>query len=146
LVETALIVPILLLLLLGIVDIGRAFNNYVVLANATRQGAREAMRLPCWETSAGRSSYRTGIEEAVLGEIPTTFRDAVFQGVVPSAANITITPNLDTRCPTPGERLRVRITYTFPTWVSGVPLLGSSLGDLTLSPYTEVRVYSRQPS
>ena len=43
LVEFALVVPILLLLLLGIVDFARAWNVYEVLTDAAREGAREAV-------------------------------------------------------------------------------------------------------
>ena len=43
LVEFALVAPILLLLLLGIVDFARAWNVYEVLTDAAREGAREAV-------------------------------------------------------------------------------------------------------
>jgi len=42
LVETALVLPILLLLLTGIIDFGMLFNNYLVVSNASREGARSA--------------------------------------------------------------------------------------------------------
>ena len=42
-VEFALIVPVLLLLLFGILDLGRALNAYVTMSNASREGARYAM-------------------------------------------------------------------------------------------------------
>ncbi len=40
LVELALTLPILLLLLVGVVDLGRVFNMSVALANGSREGAR----------------------------------------------------------------------------------------------------------
>lgn len=40
LVETAIVLPILLLLLAAVVDFGRAFDAYIVLTNAVREGAR----------------------------------------------------------------------------------------------------------
>ncbi|MFW6136197.1 MAG: TadE/TadG family type IV pilus assembly protein, partial [Chloroflexota bacterium] len=40
LVELALVLFILLLILAGIVDFGRVFNHYVVITNASREGAR----------------------------------------------------------------------------------------------------------
>jgi Flp pilus assembly protein TadG len=43
LVEFALIVPILLLLVLAIVDFGRAWNVYQVLTDAAREGGRVAV-------------------------------------------------------------------------------------------------------
>lgn len=43
LVEFALVVPILVMLLIGIVWIGRAFNVYVTITRAAREGARYAV-------------------------------------------------------------------------------------------------------
>ena len=42
-VEFALVVPILLLLILGIVDFARAWNSYQVLTDAGREGTRLAV-------------------------------------------------------------------------------------------------------
>ncbi len=38
-VELALVLPLLLLILLGIVDLGRVFNAYIAITNASREGA-----------------------------------------------------------------------------------------------------------
>ncbi len=42
LVETALMLPIILLILMGIIDFGLMFNNYLTVSNASREGARKA--------------------------------------------------------------------------------------------------------
>jgi Flp pilus assembly protein TadG len=42
-VEFALVAPILLVLLLGIVDFARAWNTYQVITDAAREGARTAV-------------------------------------------------------------------------------------------------------
>lgn len=42
LVETALVIPIILLLLFGIVDFGRLFHSYITLNHAGREAARIA--------------------------------------------------------------------------------------------------------
>lgn len=42
LVETALVLPIMLLLLTGIIDFGLLFNNYIIVSNASREGVRSA--------------------------------------------------------------------------------------------------------
>ncbi len=42
LVETALVLPVILLILTGIVDFGLLFNNYMMVSNASREGARTA--------------------------------------------------------------------------------------------------------
>ena len=42
LVEFAFVLPIILLVLMGIIEFGRIFNTYLVLTNASREGARVA--------------------------------------------------------------------------------------------------------
>ena len=43
-VETVLVLPILLLLMVGVVEVGAALRNYLAVANAAREGARFAAR------------------------------------------------------------------------------------------------------
>jgi len=42
-VEAALVIPILFMFLIGILEFGRAFNEYQVLTNAAREAARYAV-------------------------------------------------------------------------------------------------------
>ena len=62
LVELALVLPVILLLLLGIMEGGRIFSSYLELQNAAREGARHAAvscttmlvadeQVPAWATS-----------------------------------------------------------------------------------------------
>jgi Flp pilus assembly protein TadG len=46
LVELTLLLPLILLILFGIVDLGRVFNAYIVIANASREGANYATSHP----------------------------------------------------------------------------------------------------
>lgn len=41
-VEMAIVIPILLIVLMGIFEFGRIFNSYLILTNASREGARSA--------------------------------------------------------------------------------------------------------
>ena len=41
-VETAMVLPILLILIFGMIDFGRAFNAWITVTNAAREGARVA--------------------------------------------------------------------------------------------------------
>lgn len=41
-VETAIILPVILLLIMGIIDFGLLFNNFILVSNAAREGARRA--------------------------------------------------------------------------------------------------------
>ncbi|SJZ44641.1 TadE/TadG family type IV pilus assembly protein [Selenihalanaerobacter shriftii] len=43
LVELALVLPVLLLILFGIVEFGRIFHTYLVISNAAREGARKGV-------------------------------------------------------------------------------------------------------
>lgn len=42
-VEMAIVLPLLLLLMMIIFDFGRVFNSYLVISNASREGARMAI-------------------------------------------------------------------------------------------------------
>lgn len=42
LVETALVLPIIILMLTGIIDFSLLLNNYLIICNASREGARNA--------------------------------------------------------------------------------------------------------
>lgn len=42
LVEMALVLPILILILMGMVEFGRILNSYLIITNASREGARYA--------------------------------------------------------------------------------------------------------
>jgi hypothetical protein len=52
LVEFALVAPVLLLLLVGILDLGRAVNAYVTVSNAAREGTHYAILHPTAAPSA----------------------------------------------------------------------------------------------
>ena len=43
LVETALVLPIIILILTAIIDFGFVFNNYLIVSSASREGARSAV-------------------------------------------------------------------------------------------------------
>lgn len=42
-VELALVLPILLILFMGIIEFGRVYHSYLVITNASREGARVAI-------------------------------------------------------------------------------------------------------
>ena len=91
LVEFALVVPILLVLLLGIVDLARAWNVYQVLTDAGREGTRVAV-------------VDNGSTDA---QVRTLIRDAAARaGVQITDAAITIAEG-----PARGEPTTVSIQY-----------------------------------
>ena len=53
--EAALVIPLLLMLLLGIISFGRAYNEYQTITRAAREGARELVLTNC--ATCGNSAY-----------------------------------------------------------------------------------------
>jgi hypothetical protein len=60
-VEFALVAPVLFLLLVGILDLGRAVNAYVTVSNAAREGSHYAILHPTAPPSAIASAVRTRV-------------------------------------------------------------------------------------
>lgn len=105
-VEFALVAPLLLLLVLGIAEFGRAYNISTTLSAAAREGAR-TMALQN-STSAARAAAQSAAT-----------------GVSLSTSQISVTP---AACPTgsTGSTTLVTVKITYPmTFVSG--LFGSSI-------------------
>jgi hypothetical protein len=97
LVETALVLGLLLLLLAGVADFGRAFHSYIIITNATREGARRASRFPRVEDE----SYIKDavIQEALTSDVSLDPGDIVINGLPAE----------------PGDPIRVIVTYEFST-------------------------------
>ena len=82
LIEFALVLPVLLLVLGGILDMGFLFNNYAVITNAAREGARMAA-LPGWAEADVQNrvnSYLTGAGLTLTGVTTTVVPVAVDIG------------------------------------------------------------------
>jgi hypothetical protein len=108
-VEFALVLPVLLILLFGIIDFGRMLNAKVTLNEAAREGARAA---------ALRNSVSEA--EAVAGQIT--------QGIGGPTD-----PDVDSTCSSPSTRNAVfRISHTF-RFVTPVGFFIGAGGTVTLS-------------
>jgi len=93
LAETALSLPVLLLLLTAVIDFGLLFNNYLVVSNASREGARCA--------SIGYTDM----------QIRNTVRN-VASTLDETKLNIIIEPN-DTVGRTSGDAVTVTVQYRY---------------------------------
>lgn len=112
LVETALVSILLLLLIGGMVDFGGAFHHYIIIANAAREGARTAARIPC--KSDNRAALRTAVVQSVIEE-------AAGSNVALAAANVAITPDpIAAGCAVAGAPVRVAITVSYTTLLGGL--------------------------
>jgi Flp pilus assembly protein TadG len=100
-VETAFVLPVLLLLLAGVADIGRAFRDYIILTGAAREGARFGAYFP---------SQQTLIEDQ-------TIQAASDAGIVVARSNISVA-----RIQGIGydEAIRVTVAHPLPMFFSAI--------------------------
>jgi Flp pilus assembly protein TadG len=98
-VEFALILPILVVLVFGIIDFGRAFNAQVTLSQAAREGAR----LAALGNSTGTVTSRTIAAAPAL-----------------SPVTVTVTPCASGATQTTDAVVTVKYTLTFSTPMIGL--------------------------
>ncbi len=115
LVEFALILPVMLLLLLGTVDIGLGFKTYIGLTNATREGVRWVSINP---------TDQAGAQARVAAEAD---RVGLTQGAGGYTVSFSPSPPYSA-----GEEVTVRIDYNYEilfgavTGLADVPFSASS--------------------
>jgi Flp pilus assembly protein TadG len=71
LVELALALPTLLLLMLGTIDIGRAFIGYIEMRNAVFEGARYGSRVPTDTAGIKQAVFDHGVPSGTTVANPT---------------------------------------------------------------------------
>jgi Flp pilus assembly protein TadG len=113
-VELALVLPVVLLLVLGIVDFGRVFNAYIVITNASREGAMYGSICP----PGGRDSSTcpwggVDAENAIKAEV---IHEAAGSGITIDPARIVVTSTGTT----PGTPVTVRVEYPFSAVTSEI--------------------------
>ncbi len=101
LLEFALVVPVFLLMVFGIIDFGRAIVSYALLSNSAREGARAGI-FPGSFSPPGQQDAE--IRAAVNSQ-------TLFMGTIPSG-DITITP-ASQASRTSGGTITVAVTYAF---------------------------------
>jgi len=127
LVEMALAMLLFLLLLVGVVDFGRAFNNYIIITNASREGARYASRFPLDDA---------GIRARAVQEADNFDLDPPLDPVNDIDVNF-----LDGGGTEGGQRVQVIVTYQFQSIMTG--LVGAITGsqDLQLQVGTTMVIF-----
>ena len=111
-VEFTLILPVLLMIIMGIVEFGRAYSAYLTIQNAAREGVR------------------LGITGATDAEVATAV-EQVASTLDPSALTVNVTPAETSR--SPGELLTVTVSYRFQFLVPLISNIVGSLGNFTSS-------------
>jgi Flp pilus assembly protein TadG len=114
-VEFALVAPVLLLLVLGIVQFGIVFNNYMALTDAVRVGARQA--------SVGRTASDP------LGSTISRVKNAAGH-LDQSKLQITVTPANPAAWQQGGD-VTVQATYPYEISLLGVVVASGQLTSQT---------------
>jgi Flp pilus assembly protein TadG len=134
LVEFALIVPLLLLIVIGLFDLGRAVFAYNAISNAAREGGRTAIvnqhkpdiiaRAAAQATSLGVST-----SAACTGDVPSGPSGVCTTFVLPSDMSTDCSSTL-----APGCVAIVNVKYTFTPIT---PIIGNIVGSITMNATTQ---------
>jgi Flp pilus assembly protein TadG len=125
LVEFALILPILMILLMGIIEFGRAWNVKQVLTDASREGARLAV-------VAGDAATRTQTQ------VETRIRTVLAHAGVDSTAVAITWTNFEAE---PGEITTVELSMPYSFFVlHRLVALFTPDGTITLRTATRMRI------
>ncbi|MBT0652965.1 TadE/TadG family type IV pilus assembly protein [Geomobilimonas luticola] len=140
-VETAIILPILLILVLGIFEFGRAMYIKNTLNNAARAGARAAVVLPTYDatsrptglspkageplnTACSFNNENKSVYEIVCGSLTS----GIPRGETTVSISAFTSYSTATTAPTTGDRITVSVTWAnFQTVVSKIIPLGNGL-------------------
>jgi Flp pilus assembly protein TadG len=125
-VEFAIIAPVLVVLVLGILGVGRVFYSYIDLTNLARYGARYAISLPATTScDAAGSAVQLQVQSAFQAEHR---RQSTLSDLTPPVVTLT--------CPTAptgtGER-KVVVSHSFDTLLPYNKWLLPFGGTLTMS-------------
>ena len=125
LVEFALVLPVLLVLLAGILDMGFLFKDWEVVTNAAREGARAAA-LPGW--------VQSDVETRVAGYLTAGGLDG--EAATTAIEPVTITVGARTI-----NAIKVTVTYPHAYMVLGpvVQMIQGSTDDITLKAASTMR-------
>jgi Flp pilus assembly protein TadG len=136
--EAALVLPVLLILLFGIISFGRAYNVYQTITRAAREGARELVLTTCatcGNTSYSAAAVRTGFVE------PSIAAANLDTSKISNYATTYVW--LDPNDPTPNI-CGVQISFDYP-YTLEIPFTSQRLSTLTLSAQVQMRM-ENQPT
>jgi Flp pilus assembly protein TadG len=127
-VEFAFVLPLLLGLLLGIVQFGMVFNNYITLTDAARVGARKAA-VSRFAGDSGAAA-KTAASDAASGLDPSKFNVTVVSCLAGTSG-----PSCVSDWTTTGDEITVTATYPY-----SVSILDWTIKSGTLTTVTKERL------
>ena len=115
LVEFAIVLPLLLMILYGVIQFGIVFNNYIQVTSAAREGARKASV----SRTLGSSAATTAATDAAVAAAP---------GLDSSDMGVTVTAS---SAWAQGSDVTVQVTYPYAIDVLGAVVASGSLTSTT---------------
>jgi Flp pilus assembly protein TadG len=111
-VEFALVMPVLLAIVFGLIDLGAAYHAKVALTHATREGARTLALAPTASTAPAQAKART--EAAATGLKATKLTVPLPTACSSTVTNATVTANYTYELLTPLSGILQIITLGNP--------------------------------
>ena len=138
LVELALVLPVLLLLFAGALDLGRIFYSQITIENAAKEGALEASRNP---TSFSNTEPCDATTNRVLCLVLNEAKGSMYE-IAPSDVTLSCSPSPCPTSATIGDTVTVRVAGHFSLITPGlaqilgptVTLSASSVAQLGVEP------------
>jgi Flp pilus assembly protein TadG len=127
-VEFAIVLPILMMLLVGILEVGRMIYIYAAVHNASREAVRYASAIGRDDNGKYKYNYCAGIEERARRSayfVPLTIVIDYYAGTATTPTD-TCTDDGSGSDPSvtvsSGDRVRVTVTTTYSTLVNLIPI------------------------
>ncbi|HEY6303275.1 MAG TPA: TadE/TadG family type IV pilus assembly protein [Terriglobales bacterium] len=120
--EAALVLPLVFMLLLGMVEFGRAFNIYATIQQAAQKGAIIAARDSCGTCGNALPNANTAVDPAIAAVLQAS--DLNLSRIQTWAPNNATPPGVQS-CPAPAPVVSCSVT-THNFWVCSSVLLNSS--------------------
>jgi Flp pilus assembly protein TadG len=126
LVEFALVMPIIIALLLGIVQFGIIFNNYETMTDAARVGARQAITAR-WSGDHGAAGYAAA--RSAAGNLKQSDLGVDIQSCVPGTYPCGSSPGQDWTAT--GNEVTVKVTYPYNIKILDVVVASGTITAVT---------------
>lgn len=134
--EFALVAPVIILMVFGMIDFAMVMNAQAVVANAARDAARAAS-LNANELSAHRAAWVTAsnLNRAAYDTNPTVRVDCILADLATACTGA----NYDAAVKPPDSVVRVTVTYRY-TYITPLPGLIGMGGQTTMTKQSFMRI------
>ncbi len=141
--------PVFMLMLFGLVDIGRAVYAYTAIANAAREGARVAAvnQIDYTGAACNENMPVENVSSPAWSARPCAAASAVSLGVVPGDVSLSYAPPAGTTLSCSpvlhvGCLATVSVNYT---WSAVTPVIGRFIGPITMSSTSQMPIQNVFP-